>query len=159
MKWIFLLVFLLSCSSQELSTPEENEKKWFVLEQAIDNDWTQEKVLQELGEATEKSLLKGEEFWSYDNSKSESLEWTISFNTVSKKIMHITFSPFKDTRKDFTLDKVLTRWKRFNCQKKKELYQSTNGHLIKEIEYYICDGGKQISYNQYGEIRWIKITK
>lgn len=155
---MFIISLLISCSSaKKLTEQEEIEKRWFVLEHAVSENWTQEKILQELGQPQEKSLHEGEEFWSYDAEGGEAQQWSVRFNPKNREIKHLAFSPYKLTRKGFTLDEVLERWKKFDCKPKEERFVS--GHTVHDIQYYVCDGGKRVDYNRYKDVSWIRVKK
>ena len=154
MKSILLIIFFLGCTPCQLDIKEKAEKHWAVLEQAVYEKWSQERVLKSLGEPKEKSLGKKNESWSYDTPNGYQ-EWSFSFDLKEKNVLHVGYSPTESMTGQFTLEKILARWKKLNCKKKKE--RIIKPHVIRDIEYYLCDGNKRINYNIYNEVSWIWI--
>lgn len=156
MKYIVMIALFLSCSSSELSLQTKVEPKWLILEKAIAENWDQGRILQILGSPKEKTKEKFKEFWLYESSENGVQEWSFSFNIVNKRITYIGFNPTGSMDKEFTLEKILKRWKRYNCiNKKSDWYMKR--HTVYQDTYYICDGNRRINYNRYKEVSWIRI--
>ncbi|MCT4643160.1 MAG: outer membrane protein assembly factor BamE [Bacteriovoracaceae bacterium] len=157
MKWILLLITIVSCSSNQLSIKEAAESKWSVLEQSIVSNWNKSKVLSLLGEPSQKSG-KNEDSWVYYSDQTRLQEWVIGFDIKSKKVIKVTFGPTGFLNTEFTLDKILKRWKGSSCKKmKSKMY--TKGHTVYQDTYYLCGPNKRIDVNRYNEVTWISVSK
>lgn len=157
MRWIALLIIFVSCSSNQLSRREEVENRWSILERSIDNGWKKSKILNMLGEPSRKHL-KNEESWIYNSKQTGFQEWVIHFDLKSKKVIGVTFGPTGILDKEFTQDKILKRWGKLNCKKRKsDMYMK--GHTVYQDTFYLCDGNKRVDLNRYGEVTWISVSR
>lgn len=158
MKWILLLSLLISCSTTKRTFQENINKRWAILEDAITQNWDQSKIVKLLGVPQKKIKDEIKEYWSYYSSKNGIQEWSISFSLKSKKVTYVGYNPTGLMDAEFTLDKILKRWKKNNCMDKKSDWYA-KGHTVYQDNYYLCDGNKRIYYNRYEEVSWIKISE
>jgi hypothetical protein len=156
MKWVLLISIIVSCSSHMLLNKKRIEKRWSVLESAVDKKWNQKKVLFELGKPENKDLDNESESWFYYSSDEGGQEWSISFRLKDKTVSYVGFNSPESIASEFTLDKILKRWKKLNCKKKKSKMYA-KGHSVYRDQYYLCDGKKRIDYNRYKEVSWIRV--
>ncbi len=155
MRYILIIILINACSSYSLSIEEKIQLRWAILENAVNKKWNQERISSELGEPAEKHIDKNNESWFY-YAQEEGQEWSISFDLKDKTVSYIGYNPPELFAMKFTLDKILERWKKFNCENKKERFVRGHG-TVHDIQYYVCDGGKRIDYNRYGEVSWIRV--
>ncbi|MGB0453772.1 MAG: hypothetical protein ACPGJV_08645 [Bacteriovoracaceae bacterium] len=157
MKWMLMATIFFSCSTYQSTRKKEIERRWLILERAIEDRWTQKEIVNLLGSPESKDRDKEDESWSYSSEESGVQEWSISFNLKSKIVSYISYGPTGSLDNDFTLDKILKRWESLNCKKKKsKMY--TRGHTVYQDQYYLCDGNKRIDYNRYNEVSWIRVS-
>ena len=155
MKYLFAVLFLvISCTTFKDNSRNTMEQRWSILEKAISDKWTQEDIRHILGTPQSKKFDQEDETWFYDSKESGYQEWIISFNIKDKIVMNIGFGPTGLMDKEFTLSKILERWKKYNCVSKKSDWYS-KGHTVYQDTYYLCDGNRKIEYNRYEEISWI----
>ncbi len=156
MRWLFIILFAISCTSFKHVGNDEIEKRWSILELAINEKWTKKDIFHILGNPESRKPDEEGESWFYDSKENDYQEWVISFNLKGEIVTNIGFGPTGSMGKEFTLPKILERWKNLNCKKKKSKWYS-KGHTVYQDIYYICDGGKRIDYNRYNEVSWIRV--
>ncbi len=155
MKYLLIIMLLTSCSSHQRTTEEKVKSKWIILENAVSEKWTPEKILERLGKPKEMRSNKGGESWYYQSSENGYQEWSIGIK--GGIVTGLIYFPTGSMNDEFTLDKILKRWKKFNCKKKKsERYMK--GHTVYQDQYYLCDGNKRIEYDRYNEVSWIRVN-
>ena len=156
MKYFFILMLLMACSAHKVSTKEKVRIRWAILENAINESWTSDKIIALLGKPTEIEFDKGSKSFYYESPENGFQEWSIGFK--ENVTTGISFQPTGIMRKEFALKKIRERWEKYNCVNKiSDLYRK--GHTIYRDEYYLCDGGKRIDYNRYKEVSWIRVKR
>lgn len=153
-----ILFLVISCTTFKDNSRNAIEQRWSILESAISAKWTKTNILNILGSPKSKKLDKEDETWFYDSKETSYQEWIISFGLKSETVTNIIFGPTGSMNTEFTLDKILMRWKKYNCVNKKSGWYA-KGHTVYQDTYYLCDGNKRIDYNRYGEVSWIKISE
>ena len=160
MKLIILLVFLISCSSVKTIVNENNDllSTWEIIENASLKSWNKELLISKLGLPNEKyshPKKQNHSAWIYLNKKTGFQEWGITLKH-DRTIISVTYLPNDPYRNEFTIEKIMARWKNFNCIDKTELKLSPG--LVKTITYLDCDNGHRIiTYNMYKEVESILV--
>ncbi len=159
MKCLFIIIFIaIGCTTFKNVSRDEVEKRWSILEDAIDKKWHKENVLNILGVPERKNSDNEDESWFYNSKETGYQEWVISFNLKNESVTSIGFGPTGSMDKKFTLPKILERWKKYNCvNNKSEWY--TKGHTVYQDSYYLCDGNRKIEHNRYMEVSWIGVRR
>lgn len=150
---IFIIMFLTGCTSLKTN---ELKQTWKVIEDAPSKHWSRsnlENVIgvpnKEMKNPTKKIHLAL--LYEQDNRQ----KWGI---TMSKHniVESVTYLPTNIYRHEFTIEKIMDRWKDLNC--KKEEKQILTPHVIKKERFISCDNGKRIiHYNRYNEVESILV--
>lgn len=146
-------MLLAGCTSLKTN---ELKQTWNVIENASTKNWTKDKLENEIGVAQEEiksptarihlTLL-------YEQSNRQKWGITISKNNI---VESVTYLPTDIYRHEFTIEKIMNRWKNLNC--KKEEKQILTPHVIKKERFISCDNGKRIiHYNRYNEVESILV--
>lgn len=160
MKYIIFLILLISCSS--LKKPNDTIDHliliWQLLEKAPSEQWYKDKLVSNIGYPKEKiphPKKKNLTGWIYLNTENSFQEWgiTIDKNNI---VDSVTYIPSGKYRPEFTIEKIMDRWKDLKC--KKEEKQVLTPHVIKKERFISCDNGKRIiHYNRYNEVESILV--
>ena len=161
MKWIIFSIFFISCSLLDLNTNEKKyvELVWKILENASIQSWSEDKIITTLGKPKEKYVHKNKKesiSWFYVQSETGLQEWALSLK--NKKVDGVLYMPKDPYRSEFTIKKIMFRWKNLDCKHKKK--QILRPGLIKIITYVGCDNDKRIiEYNRYKEVLSVTVEK
>lgn len=159
MKIIIFCFFIISCSS--LDTKNNNKDvadyNWSIIENSNEKLLSLPEVKNLFGEPVRSYQYDdGTISLIYFNKKTNFQEWAFAFH--GDKITGITYIPQAPFRNDFTLDKILKRWKDLNCKKIEE--PVITSHTINTKTYMSCDKGRRIvNYNRYNEVSSIYVKK
>ncbi len=160
MKLVILLAFLISCSSVKTFVSEDNYllSAWEIIEDASPKNWNKEQLISKLGLPKEQyshPKKQNHSAWIYFDKKTGFQEWGISINQDG--IAHsVTYLPKDPYRHEFTIEKIMARWKNLNCSHKTK--QELSPGLVKIITYLDCDNGHRIvKYNMYKEVESILV--
>ncbi len=160
MKWSILIVLLTSCASVHQAKENHIEVIWNIIENASINGWSPKKLISKIGEPKQKIEKPTHDIysaWIYSDRESGFQEWGISIkkdNTIGS----ITYLPKDPYRHEFTVNKIMARWKNLNCKHEKK--QELSPGLVKIVTYVACDNNKRIvKYNRYKEVESILVKK
>ena len=146
-------MFLTACTSLKTN---ELKQTWNVIENASSKHWTKSKLENEIGIAQKEiknPVKKIHLALLYEQNNRQKWGITLSKdNTVES----VTYLPTDSYRSEFTIQKIMNRWRDLNC--KKEEKQVLTPHVIKKERFITCDNGKRIiRYNQYNEVESILV--
>ena len=150
-KILFVFLLIASCTHEKI---HENQDEWGLINKIEIEKWNEEKIISSLGEPNniyenEKQNLK---FLIYDYPLSNHQKWSFEISK-NGELRNITFLPNNSNRKDFSSEKLISRWSR--CVKKKSTDNSQ--HYIRYIYSLEC-GEKHKGYmNKIGEVTSISI--
>ena len=162
MKWIIIAMLLISCSLLDSTTSNDSYVKstWEIIENASVQGWSKKEIISKLGSPHEKYVNpKNKEYisWFYFQKKTGFQEWAFTFNQEGN-VKGVLYLPKDPHRSDFSIDKIMARWKNLNCEHKKK--QVLMPGLIKTVSYVGCDNEKRfIEYNRYKEVESISVEK
>ena len=155
---IFILLFTTGCSSFSNKTEDYVKRTWNIIENASTKKWSTSQLINHIGQPTQvfkqpaKHIYLG---WIYDNKSSGFQEWGISIEK-NNIIDSVTYLPKDPYRHEFTIEKIMARWKNLNCSHKTQ--QKLSPGLVKTIAYLDCDNGHRIvKYNMYKEVESILV--
>ena len=153
MRYILILILINACSSYLVTTEKKIKLRWVILENAVNEKWDSQRVIQNIGHPKEVRLDGDEESWYYESSENTYQEWSVGIK--DKTVTRILYIPTGAMGQAFTLDKTLERWKKRNCVKEKsKMYM--RGHTAIQDHYYIC-GNAKININRFNEVSSILI--
>ena len=149
-----LFVFLLTASCTHEKINDNTQSEWGLINKIESEKWNEGKIISWLGapndiHENEKQNLK---YLIYDYPKSNHQKWSFEISNKGE-LRNITFLPNNSNRKDFSSEKLISRWSR--CVKKKSTDNSQ--HYIRYIYSLEC-GEKHKGYmNKIGEVTSISI--
>jgi hypothetical protein len=153
MRYILIIILINACSSYTLTTEEKIQLRWMILENAVNEKWNSQRIIQKLGQPKEVRLDGDEESWYYESSENAYQEWSVGLK--DQTVTRILYIPTGVMDQAFTLDKALERWKKRKCEKmKSKMYM--RGHTAIQDHYYLC-GNAKININRYNEVSSILI--
>ena len=161
MKYLIIFTFLISCSSINNPRPKENyvESRWEIIENATLKKWGYKQLISKLGQphGKYKHPIKTDHIaWIYYQKSTGIQEWAFVLNKQGI-IVSVLYKPKDPYRYEFTIDKIITRWKNFNCKHEKK--QELRPGLVKVITYLDCDTGNRIvKYNMYKQVTSINVS-
>ena len=150
-KMLFVFLLITSCTHEKI---HENQDEWVLINKIEVEKWNEEKIISSLGapndiHENEKQDLK---YLIYDYPKSNHQKWSFEISNKGE-LRNITFLPNSSNRKDFSSEKLISRWS--SCVKKKSTDNSQ--HYIRYIYSLEC-GEKHKGYmNKIGEVVSISI--
>ena len=154
-------MFFVSCFSVNVQSSKNNyvETVWNILENAYHQGWNKNQIIKILGEPKEAQShpeKKGQVSWFYFQKDTGFQEWTFGINDGN--VIAVLYMPKDHYRSEFTIEKIMIRWKELNCQHKENQIVSTD--LIRVVKYIGCSNNKIIAeYNRYNQVESIIVEK
>jgi hypothetical protein len=152
---LWSLLILFSCSK---ITPIQNTPiidDWFVLDNAMKENWNKIKLEEMMGKPHKLKRYQDNqtESYIYNDSKTQYQEWIISFDPKGF-ITEIFFNPHPT----IFMDELRKHWADLKCFEKTE--PSKIPHIIRNQRYLSCEGGKlKAYYSKYDEVESISVSK
>lgn len=161
MKLLIPILLLVACTTTyKKASNQSPELIWDVIENAPSQRWSDTQLIQKIGKPNQvfkrptKGIFLG---WTYKNEASGFQEWGISFYD-DMTVESVTYLPQEIHRHEFTIEKIMTRWKHLNCTHKKN--KVLNPGLIRIESYIECGSDKRVAkYNKYNEIESILVKR
>lgn len=150
-KILFVFLLIASCTHEKI---QENQGEWVLINKIEVEKWNEEKIISLLGapndiHKNEKQNLK---FLIYDYPQSNYQKWSFEISK-NGELRNITFLPNNSNQKDFSSEKLISRWS--SCVKKKSTDNSQ--HYIRYIYSLECGEKHKAYMNKIGEVTSISI--
>ena len=114
----FVFLIFVSCVHSGVKTGNP-DRIWNILENSVQESWTKEKLIGQLGQPAQILRNKnsaGEKYF-YIHKITTYQEWTLEFNEKGI-VSSATYIPSSDNFANFSLDNIKIRWQRFDCEEK-----------------------------------------
>lgn len=150
-KIFFIFLLIASCTHEKT---HENQDEWGLINKIEIEKWNEKKIIGSLGtpddiHEDEKQNLK---FLIYDYPQSNHQKWSFEISK-NGELRNITFLPNGSNRKDFSSEKLTSRWK--SCVEKKSTDNSQ--HYIRYTYSLECGEKHKAYMNKTGEVTAISI--
>lgn len=151
---LFFLLGFISCSEVDTKPTEKKIDEWFILENAVKENWNKEKLERVLGKPDKILKFQNSQFdsYRYNELKSGYQRWIFDFNQ-DNVVIGISHSPTR-----MFMDELRKHWVNLKCIEKTK--PSKISHIIKNQRYLSCEGGKlEAYYSKFDEVESILVSK
>lgn len=158
MNYLFFmsLCVITACSFSKKS--EINYTDWDILENFINDDWTQEKLISVKGQPYKKiSPTKKQKIaYLYKDTKTGFQDWSFVF-TLEGKSQSVSYFPIDENPLLFSDEAIRKKWADLHCEVKWQREKLAD--IYKDTKILDCDHGHRVYYNGRGEVEAVSVDK